>query len=36
VVNLSANQAYGTSAAEQTNRDIEKVAFHEAIAHTLR
>lgn len=36
VVKLSANQAYGTSAEEETNRDIENVAFLRAIARSLR
>jgi CubicO group peptidase (beta-lactamase class C family) len=36
VVKLSANQAYGTSAEEATNRDIENVAFLRAIARSLR
>ena len=36
VVKLSANQAYGTTADEETNRDIENVALLRAIARSLR
>lgn len=35
IVKLSANQAYGTTTEEATNRDIENVAFLRAIARSI-